>query len=309
MNGDDYLWDGTGTPDPEVARLEELLSELRYEGHPPPLEAPERSRGWLLAAAVLLAVGAGAGTLALQSTEEPGESWALAGLADCGADCALRVGEWLETGAGSARLTVADIGHMDVHPGTRLRLAATGPDEHRLELAQGRIEAVVDAPPRLLIVETPTATAVDLGCAYDLSVGPSGDGHLAVYSGWVALERPTHTATVPSGASVATRVGFGPGTPWFRDATPELRGALEALDLGVDTERALQIALDEARPRDTLSLWHLLFRVDGHSRADVLDRMAALTPWIAWTRIDRAAVAALDEAATADLLDELTTAW
>jgi len=35
---DNYLWDGTGEPDPEIQKLEELLGELRYQ--PQPLHIP-----------------------------------------------------------------------------------------------------------------------------------------------------------------------------------------------------------------------------------------------------------------------------
>jgi hypothetical protein len=36
--------------------------------------------------------------------------------------------------------------------------------------------------------------------------------------------------------------------------------------------------LAEARPRDTLTLWHLLSRVEGKDRELVFERMAALAP-------------------------------
>jgi hypothetical protein len=36
--------------------------------------------------------------------------------------------------------------------------------------------------------------------------------------------------------------------------------------------------LAEARPRDALSLWHLLSRVDGADRGRVFDRLARLVP-------------------------------
>ena len=36
--------------------------------------------------------------------------------------------------------------------------------------------------------------------------------------------------------------------------------------------------LDQARPRDTLTLWHLLTRVDGEDRVRVYDKMAAFAP-------------------------------
>jgi hypothetical protein len=37
-NNDDYLWDRSGQPDPEIQQLEEILGALRYE--PRPLEIP-----------------------------------------------------------------------------------------------------------------------------------------------------------------------------------------------------------------------------------------------------------------------------
>lgn len=57
---DDYLWDRSGEPDPEIQRLEEILGTLRYQ--PKPLQlAPRRSYFPLLAiaAAVLIALLAG----------------------------------------------------------------------------------------------------------------------------------------------------------------------------------------------------------------------------------------------------------
>jgi len=36
--------------------------------------------------------------------------------------------------------------------------------------------------------------------------------------------------------------------------------------------------LDQARPRDTLTLWHLLARVNGADRVRVYDKMAAFVP-------------------------------
>ena len=36
---DNYLWDRTGEPDPEMQKLEEILGELRYQ--PRPLQIPD----------------------------------------------------------------------------------------------------------------------------------------------------------------------------------------------------------------------------------------------------------------------------
>jgi len=63
---DDYLWDKTGEPDPQVQELEEILGTLRYQ--PRPLQIPEnlplpRRRNYFpyvaIAAGVLLAILAG----------------------------------------------------------------------------------------------------------------------------------------------------------------------------------------------------------------------------------------------------------
>ena len=61
MNDNDYLWDKTGEPDPEVQQLEELLGTLRYQ--PRPLEIPaglqvDRERSFFRKSAPQLAIAA-----------------------------------------------------------------------------------------------------------------------------------------------------------------------------------------------------------------------------------------------------------
>ena len=74
---DDYLWDKTGEPDPQVQQLEQILGSLRYQ--PKPLEIPEelplpRRQNyfpWLaIAAGVLLALLAGGIWLSMRSRNE-----------------------------------------------------------------------------------------------------------------------------------------------------------------------------------------------------------------------------------------------
>jgi hypothetical protein len=74
---DDYLWDKTGQPDPQIQQLEEILGTLRYQ--PKPLAIPDdlrvpQRRNYLtllaIAASVLLALLAGGIWLRVRSRSE-----------------------------------------------------------------------------------------------------------------------------------------------------------------------------------------------------------------------------------------------
>ena len=82
---DDYLWDKSGEPDPQIQQLEEILGTLRYQ--PKPLQLPEelstaRRRNyfpWLaIAATVVIALLAGIAWLQLRSQEASIPSVAIA---------------------------------------------------------------------------------------------------------------------------------------------------------------------------------------------------------------------------------------
>lgn len=189
----------------------------------------------------------------------------------------LAVGEWLETdGSSRAEIAVGTIGNVRIDENTRVRLLETQPTEHRLELARGKMSAQIWAPPRLFFVDTPSAVAADLGCAYTLSVDDKGDGRLSVSSGWVALQAKERESIVPAGASCETRLGTGPGTPYFDDSTLEFQQALTKVDFDNDPANrsaALKSMLDHSRKQDTLTLWHLLPRVNESDRVLVYEKM------------------------------------
>lgn len=196
-----------------------------------------------------------------------------------GDDGQLAVGQWLETDGNSrARIAVGSIGNVDIDENTRVRLLATQPTEHRLELVRGKMSARIWAPPRLFFVDTPSAVAADLGCAYTLEVDDEGGSILRVTSGWVALQLKDRESIVPAGAACETRPGVGPGTPYFEDARTDFRDALRKIDFNEDEpgkSATLNAMLAQARPRDTLTLWHLLARVSGEDRVRVYEKMAA----------------------------------
>jgi hypothetical protein len=179
---------------------------------------------------------------------------------------------------------------------------------HRIELAKGRIRASILAPPRLFFVETPSATAVDLGCAYTLEVAETGEGSLHVTFGRVSFERDGRESIVPRDGRCETRPGVGPGTPWFDDASATFRGALLEHDFGNGGDGALETILAESRPRDTLTLSHLLSRVaEGPLRERVLDRIGALVP--ATRSLPRERILALDPAALERLRSACEDVW
>lgn len=206
-------------------------------------------------------------------------SWEVTGLAGMPR---LRAGEVLQTDSSStAEVKVANIGQITVDPNTRIRLLVTRSDQHRIALDRGKLEATTWAPPRLFIVETPSAAAVDLGCKYTLEVEDDGGSLLHVTLGLVALQRNGRETIVPAGAFCRTRSGAGPGTPFFEDSSDQFQSALRELDSGAagsERTRLLETILLQARVRDALSLWHLLPRLDPESRGLIYDRLMRLLP-------------------------------
>ncbi|MFN7926347.1 MAG: zf-HC2 domain-containing protein [Blastocatellia bacterium] len=196
----------------------------------------------------------------------------------------LALGEWLETDQNSqAQVKVAEIGYLEVAPNSRLQLVTSQSTEHRINLQQGKVSAVIVAPPRLFLVDTPSATAVDLGCAYTLEVDEAGNSFLQVTAGWVSIVRQGREVPIPAGARCVTRQGEGLGTPYFVDATPAFQAALAQLDFDRRAPLATPLArlLAEARALDGLTLWHLLQQTDkfsGSDRGQIYDRLAALLP-------------------------------
>ena len=284
---------------PQVAAPEQMWNEIQPLLDKRPISLPVRHprptfirpqwAAW--AACVLVAVLLGVVWFSRDRAEIPqGPSWSVAtlngkptiGSSTIVKEGKLGVGEWLETDHNSsAEITVASIGQVQVDPNTRVRLVQTQPTEHRLELARGKMSARIWAPPRLFFVDTPSAVAADLGCAYTLEVDDSGGSLLRVTSGWVSLGLKDRESMVPAGAACQTRAGVGPGTPYFEDASPEFRNALTELDFGNDLRsRAtrLNVLLGQARRKDTLTLWHLLSRVNMDERVRVYQKMVSLAP-------------------------------
>ncbi len=273
----DYLFDKNGEPDDEVRALEEAL---RPAGYVPKSFSPQAApvitqsplRRWAIAAALLLAVGIGAVGYSRMSAP----SFDVVRTIDTVAkNSRLRAGSWLETGAAeTAKIRVANIGELTLSPDSRLRLINSGEREHRMELTRGSLHARVDAPPRLFVVETPSAVAVDLGCAYTLEVLPDNSTRLAVTSGQVELQGQHRKSIVPFGAEARSVPGAGPGLPVSMNASPSFRVALQRLGDHPSANGQLEALVAQAEAADAVTLFNLLPLVESNRRALVLARIA-----------------------------------
>src|SRR5262245_9327723 len=268
------------------------------------------SRRWIPASAVAASVVIATVVLFVLARHNGsgGPSWEVQGVPGM---LQLRPGDTLQTNSSSeAQVKIANIGQMTLDRNTRIRLLKTQSDQHRIALDHGRVEATTWAPPRLFIVETPSATAVDLGCKYTLEVEQDGSSLLHVTLGIVALERGGRETVVPAGAFCRTRPGAGPGVPFFEDSSASLQAALQKLDFGLEEPertRQLEIVLHESRVRDALSLWYLLLRVDPQSRGLIHDRLAQLLP--APRQVTREGVIALDSKTLAAWEQVVSQLW
>ena len=155
-------------------------------------------------------------------------------------------------------------------PNSELRAAGN----RQVKLRRGTLHAFIWAPPRLFVLDTPSARAIDLGCEYTITMNDSGDGLLRVAMGWVAFQSGDRESFIPEGATCATRAKEGPGIPYYEDAPEALRTGLA--DLARGNTDALRQILIAARPRDGLTLWHLLTRVPERDRGATFDRFAQL---------------------------------
>src|ERR1700731_2030120 len=306
---DDYLWDRSGEPDPEVQKLETALGRYRHNQPAPSFEKiadirPVKQKSnffglrWSYqlgaVAAIVLLVAAAFLVLRPKPTENIPPSWAIArlegtprvgwhSLSEKSGPIDLRIGQTLVTDNSSrASITLDETGRIEVDAGSRLRLVTNGPGRKRLSLERGTIHATIWAPPGEFVVDTPSAVAVDLGCVYPLHVDDSGAGLLRTTMGWVGFKLNGHESFIPAGAVCKTRPKIGPGTPYFEDASASFLDALSKFDFAATTPEERNalfgILLVDARKNDALTLWHLLSRVSDTDRPGVYDRLAVLAP-------------------------------
>ena len=266
---EDYLWDRSGEPDPELAHLERVLKELCWSGNLRKTQWPRKPL-WALAAAAALALGL---LIPFAHPTRSATSWQLS-LAGRNPS-PVRTGQIIETGSTAATMQSNVVGQVDIEPNSRLRMLSAYNNQHRLALDRGTIHAFIWAPPTKFVVDTPAAKTVDLGCKYTLCVAKDGTGFLTVQMGWVAFQWNKLESFIPQGAACTTRVGHGPDTPYFLDAPKALTDSLAEFDR-TGSREALSSVLLAARSHDGLTLWHLLERTGGAERVEVFNRFSRL---------------------------------
>jgi ferric-dicitrate binding protein FerR (iron transport regulator) len=289
---DDYLWDRSGKPDPEIEHLESLLGRYAHRsessaasgaesgaGAPP---APRRRYRIPLAIAASLVLLIALAAFAARFRWRPGAAWPIVSVTGAPTingqaitpDTRLGIGDELRTDARStAVVEIARVGELAVAPNSTVTLMQTRGGRHRVRLDRGHVSARVWAPPFTFSVHTPAGLASDIGCAFELRYD-GGAGEVRVTSGWVDFDGEDRSSLIPAGALAELR-GENPGTPYYVDATPAFRAAIRAYDHG---QGAIGPVIAEARPRDAMSLIHLLERAPRDERAPLYDALARAVP-------------------------------
>ncbi|MGE0479002.1 MAG: FecR family protein [Phycisphaerae bacterium] len=289
---DSYLWDASGPPDGDVARLERALTPLRLRssGAAALVRAQSHQR-WLRRASI--ATASAAAVLLLSLGGWWGWRYATAPRIDVtrssGAariDGALladrvvvRADRWIETDAtGGVRIDLPAIGRIDAGAATRVALRWPQDQETRLTLARGVLDVDVKVEPRRLVIETPAGEVTDLGCRFRVRVAADDVVTVSVSEGAVELAGGGRVAFVAKSMSCVAQPGRGARAPLLDDAPAELAAAVarlfaEPLDLA-----ALPAVLANARERDGLTLWHVLRWTPPDVRPRVYERLIELVP-------------------------------
>ena len=304
---DDFLWDGTGTPDADMAAMQKNLAPLAHhapldemrlarERRDQPISAQDarnapsrtgRQSPVLLAAGICSAGLCVAALLLLMKggkknpCTEAASGFAFESSSDvsCGSHASMQghmpIGETITVGRTSMELTIANIGKARIAPGSEITLVTTSIREHRLALRHGRMHAMVVAPPRLFVVETAAATAIDLGCEYDVAINRAGVGELTVMSGNVELTSKFGAVVVPAGYTAQLAPNLSTGVPLITAGN----GYLVAIASDIAAGRPIAPARwSTPTADDAISLAYLLPRLDAVARNIVVDQLSTLVP-------------------------------
>jgi len=276
MNND-YLWDGSGEPNADVQRFEQLLGRYRSAAPTPDFRRvvvmQPRPR-WPLAVAAAVIIFAIIGVVRFYTPPNGWRAVSSSGIATV-PHSILRAGDVVQTGAqGSVHLQSPAVGVIDLGANTTLRLVENRRNRHRLTLTAGTIHAKTTSVPGVFVIDMPRGRAIDLGCEYTLTVAPGGGGELHVTSGWVDLTQTYLQSLVPQGASATFSPTGELSVPVFDDAAPAFRAAVRNFERSHD----LATIVGLARRRDALTLLNLFRLATPDERVILYDRLNQLVP-------------------------------
>ena len=308
MENNDYLWTKDGEPDPEIARLESLLSPYAFETNtlthvrarrnraPPeqargPARAHTRPRLRFAAAAAFVTLIVVVGWLNMRLQWPTAQAWRVKPVSGTttiddrilNGRSLLPPGGVLRTGEhSSVQIEVARIGRVVVGQDSQVELVETRSGHHRLRLDHGELSARIWAPPATFGVQTPLANVLDIGCEFTLHVTSAGNGLLRVSHGWVELEKYGLQSLIPEGAQAELDSKSGPGTPFDDHATAQFRAALKAIDaLGRSVpanDPAIEQLAEASSANDAITLISLLTRYPQLADTPIYDRAIAVIP-------------------------------
>jgi ferric-dicitrate binding protein FerR (iron transport regulator) len=308
METNDYLWTKQGEPDPEITRLESLVSPYAFKANTltdvrarrnralpgqarGPARAHTRRRIRFAATAAVVALIVVVGWLNMRLQWPMAQAWRVKPVSGTttiddrilNGRSLLPSGGVLRTGKhSSVQIEVARIGRVVVGQDSQVELVETRSGYHRLRLDHGELSARIWAPPASFGVQTPLADVLDIGCEFTLSVTSGGSGLLRVSHGWVELEKYGLQSLIPEGAQAELDSKSGPGTPFDDHATTQFRAALKAIDaLGRSVpadDPAIEQLAEASSAKDAITLISLLTRYPQLADTPIYDRAIAVLP-------------------------------
>ena len=289
---DDYLWDRSGE-DPDVARLEQLMSPLAHDAPLDELRLKRKKSSAPLFVGVAAAVAAVLALVLLWPRSNngtsgncigPGMVFTSGGAVSCNGEAlatgVLPIHGQLETGAHEAELKIANIGTAKLGANTIVRLDQTSIGKrHQLFLQEGKMHAKVNAPPKIFAVATRSADVIDLGCEYTLEIDKAGAGTIHVLTGQVELETDAAVRAVvlaPAGTHVRLLPGRRASIPLIDGASAKITAAVVELEAGAPG--ALVHVLAAATKADAITISNLGRVVPEGQKRSVLETLATLVP-------------------------------
>lgn len=302
MSDESYAWDRSGSIDPELERWERELAPFRYDNR---RRAAGRQawRRFAGAAAAAVALAVAASRLFL-GPDGIAITVASGGVSLNGKPAApgarVQAGERVVTAhGGQAVLAMGPMGSIELKESSAIIVAASGGGRLTMKLEHGDLRARITARPYAFRVETPTAAADDMGCAYQIVTDSAGSGWLRVTEGWVRLRSRGIDSLVIEGTDAALRTESGPGVPIRKGAHAAVRSLAEKITAGSNPgPRELASALEHAGGEDAATLLNLLWRAPPRIAEPIYRRLAAQhppPPAVEWKRFENRDLTAVAE--------------